>query len=227
MSFARLLDQDMNRVVFTKTKGGDGDDSGGDGGMSSTDFDMLGLGDLLGGGDGGLPGIGGFDDSLFNVTSAPPTEVTNLVTTADPQSFHVAESVARSFEISGLQYFTTYDIKVCACTAEPRGGCAVPDPSKMVPSCASVFGKTGPSPTADDIVDVPVVEVLGKSRFNLSWAAPVNPNQVVVRYDISIEGGSQDDSQVVDNYICESGQVTWIERSRPAGKYQVECKNTR
>ncbi|XP_071481158.1 insulin-like peptide receptor isoform X2 [Diadema antillarum] len=142
--------------------------------------------------------------------SRPPPQANATTTTSAPLVKQRNLSVVESFHLEGLEHFTEYLIEVEACNLE---GCS---------QAAAKYGRTMPKDSADEISSTVTVNHTADNRVRLTWAAPHNPNGIIVIHEVMIErrGGGvvgQDERNV---YTIDGG--TTAETTTQAQE-NIEC----
>ncbi|EDO47651.1 predicted protein, partial [Nematostella vectensis] len=141
--------------------------------------------------------------TTVNTTMIPTTSIPVLE----------ANGTEGSIRISGLKHFTDYTIQVCACTS---AGCATNT------RCSNTRGRTHRKEKADDLTGVVKVHVNNATRsFNISWGQPVDPNGVVLKYDVEVSYASRSSPEIV----CWQGhKPSWLVREGMYGNYSVRVR---
>ncbi|XP_058855196.1 insulin-like growth factor 1 receptor [Acipenser ruthenus] len=95
-------------------------------------------------------------------------------------------------EISHLQHFTVYRIDIHACNHEVGQGCSAAN---------FVFARTKPAEKVDDIPGPVTWEKLEDSSIHLKWTEPLNPNGLILMYEIKYRQSAE-----LEKHECVSRQ---------------------
>ncbi|XP_041082104.1 insulin-like growth factor 1a receptor isoform X2 [Polyodon spathula] len=95
-------------------------------------------------------------------------------------------------EISHLQHFTVYRIDIHACNHEVGQGCSAAN---------FVFARTKPAEKVDDIPGPVTWEKLEDSSIHLKWTEPLNPNGLILMYEIKYRQNAE-----LEKHECVSRQ---------------------
>ncbi|XP_041463958.1 insulin-like peptide receptor [Lytechinus variegatus] len=115
----------------------------------------------------------------FNLNgSLYPSSPSSGVNASTPPPARVEERViglVESFHVPGLEHFTEYLITLQACN------------SRECSRASAVYGRTLPKESADQIESTVMINHTSTDRVHLTWAAPTNPNGIVVIHEVRFE----------------------------------------
>uniref|UniRef100_A0A8D0GXK7 Tyrosine-protein kinase receptor n=1 Tax=Sphenodon punctatus TaxID=8508 RepID=A0A8D0GXK7_SPHPU len=162
--------------------------------------------------------------SIANATAVTPTILTASNTSAtSPDNLEEQKPFEKviskeSLVISGLRHFTGYRIELHACNHDAQESrCGV---------AAYVSARTMPEAKADDIVGPVTHEVVEKNVIHLKWQEPLEPNGLIVLYEVNY--GRLGDSE---HQHCVSRKQFAVERGcklrgLQPGNYSVRIRAT-
>lgn len=124
-----------------------------------------------------------------------------------------------SYHMRGLKHYSTYMIMLTAC-------------NRQTVNCSSVimvYQRTGRKPHADDIVN-PTTHIINGNTVDIYWNEPLNPNAVIVSYDLEYKNVEKETHQYIPDCITrrkhENSSYKYTIHKLLPGNYSVRIRTT-